>query len=357
MPANKRNAPPLQQPKKKKKKQRTPQNAKEEEHTVVPLIGLRAIPPAARSGIMVYLRMDQVHGWRLVCKEFQRDCAPWHKVDLNIKSLHGMNLCLPRCLRDLRLLPCSVPLEDEFQQVTSKFLYLQCLSLRNVYFTEAQFAVVAQLQLLVRLDVHNCAGLTDAAMVHIAALPNLKHLDMSSCHHVTNDGMKLLATSQLEDLDIGHCTRLLEPGLLHLAQITSLQRLGFSSMYCITANGFARIMQELKSLVELDLTGNNLSDAAFECLAALRMLCRLDLTFSHSLSDVGLAHLIAIPSLQNLVLAHCRKITDNGLVLLANASKLVLLDLSGCAQLTAVGVAHLMPIPSLRIRFRGSFMA
>ncbi len=78
------------------------------------------------------------------------------------------------------------------------------------------------------------------------------------------------------------------------------------------------------------------------------------LSYAESLSDDGLAHLSKLPSLHELKILLCKKVTDAGLVHLKGLF-LTSLILSFCSEITDQGLAHLSDLPLLQsLELRGS---
>ena len=122
---------------------------------------------------------------------------------------------------------------------------------------------LAQLTGLESINLRH-TDITDAGMVHFAALKNLKRLDITSVD-ITEKGLEGLAPlTQLEDLDLSF-TRFAEPGLEMITKLTALKRLGLEQT-SITDTGMAWVAQ-LPKLEALNLNYTPVSDAGLALLS------------------------------------------------------------------------------------------
>ncbi|CUE68334.1 receptor-type protein kinase, putative, partial [Bodo saltans] len=62
--------------------------------------------------------------------------------------------------------------------------------------TDAGVVNLASLQQLRHLSLHECNRITDAGLVSIAPLQQLRHLDLYYCYHITDAGLVSLASLQ-----------------------------------------------------------------------------------------------------------------------------------------------------------------
>jgi hypothetical protein len=126
--------------------------------------------------------------------------------------------------------------------------------------------------------------ITDDDLKH---LKNVKHLDLSRCHQITDEGMKHLPQN-LKSLNLSDCRKITDDGLMHLNSLTNLQ--------------------------SLNLSGNAL--------------------FRGKISNAGVKHITKLTNLTHLKLAHCDHITDEGVKDLAKLTKLQSLDLWAGGNIT-----------------------
>jgi DNA-binding PadR family transcriptional regulator len=134
-------------------------------------------------------------------------------------------------------------------------------------------------------------------------------LNLSHCHHITDEGLKDLAKylTNLTHLKLSYSLSITDDGLMHLNSLTNLQNLDLSGCYEITDAGLKHLSENLTNLQSLNLSGN-----AF---------------FRGKISNAGVKHITKLTNLTHLKLAHCDHITDEGVKDLAKLTKLQSLDL------------------------------
>ena len=114
----------------------------------------------------------------------------------------------------------------------------------------------------------------------------------------------------------------------------------------------ARHLKVLTSLVSLDLSGGQITDAGLEDLEELTNLETLYLTYT-PITDAGLENLKGLTDLEWLGLTATR-ITDAGLGHLEGLTNLIRLE-GNCTQVTDAGLEHLKGLRSLRkLNLRGT---
>jgi len=114
--------------------------------------------------------------------------------------------------------------------------------------------------------------------------------------------------------------------------------------------GFRINYQQVTEIMNLDLINKEITDAGLVHLKAMPSLSRLDLR-NTKISDTGLAHLKEMTSLAYLRLNNT-KITDRGLVHLKGMTSMRELDLRN-TKISDTGLAHLKEMTSLK----GLFLA
>lgn len=167
----------------------------------------------------------------------------------------------------------------------------------------------------------------------VIGCPNLAHLNLSYCKHITDRSMAHLAmhaSSRLRSLSLTRCT--------------SITDAGFSSWAPFR-------FSQLSRLCLADCT--YLSDAAIVALVhAAENLTHLDLSFCCALSDTATEVVaLRLPKLRELRLAFCGSaVSDASLGCIAlHLNELRGLSVRGCVRVTGHGVeAVLEGIPSLR---------
>jgi F-box and leucine-rich repeat protein 14 len=202
---------------------------------------------------------------------------------------------------------------------------------------------------LKELNLSQCHQITDNGLVHLKSLTQLKHLDLSQCHQITDNGLVHLASlNQLQILYLNWCKKITDAGLAHLTTLTQLKHLDLSQCHQITDNGLVH----LASLNQLQILYLNwckkITDAGLAHLTTLTQLKYLDLSQCNQITDAGLAHLTTLTQLKYLDLSQCNQITDAGLAHLTTLTQLKYLDLSRCHQITDVGLAYLTALTQLK---------
>jgi hypothetical protein len=133
--------------------------------------------------------------------------------------------------------------------------------------------------------------------------------------------------------------------LIHIIALKELRRLDLSGTK-VTDAGLTHL-RKFRGLQDLELWGTQVTDTGLISLKELRDLQRLGLGTT-KVSDAGLVHLKQIKGLQVLDLRHTH-VTDAGLVHITEFKGLVKLDLSG-TQVTAEGVDKLQAaLPGIEI--------
>jgi peroxiredoxin len=189
-------------------------------------------------------------------------------------------------------------------------------------------------------------GITDAGLVHVARLKNLKRLFLFGVPNITNEGLASLASiSTLENLDLTDAEKITTRGVNHLNRLTDLQLLRVTNDH---REGFCDDTLNLSSLKQVrGLWLSSARDQDVACLAGLHQLEKL--TFernSAELGDAGMAQLASLTNLTNLQIAGQPAATDRGLANLTDMKKLELLSVTG--NFTNAGLRHLEGLAGLR---------
>jgi serine/threonine protein kinase len=171
------------------------------------------------------------------------------------------------------------------------------------------------------LSLGHCAHITDAGLQHLAALPDLRVLDLDSTW-VRDVGLQpLSALSNIQDLCLNN-TWVTDEGLKHLTELANIRVLNLDRSYV----RFAAMLPR----------------SAFPCLQDLRLN-------NTAVNDVGLQHVTVHSSLQGLSLNACNNVTDAGLKNLAALSDLQSLSLNSCNYVTDAGMQHIGKLSKLRM--------
>ncbi len=153
--------------------------------------------------------------------------------------------------------------------------------------TDAQLAVIGRVKSLKSLEL-NHAGVTDNAMVHLAALKELRHLSLAGCNRVSDAGIARLSDlKHLEELYLDKIN-LTSKGLARLAGLTALRGLSLRDTKIDDA-GIGHL-GKLKSLFSLELDSTSVSDTGLNSLASLPSLVVLSV-FDTRVTKDGIARL------------------------------------------------------------------
>lgn len=181
---------------------------------------------------------------------------------------------------------------------------------------------------------------TDDDIAPLEYLTELRKLDLVSLR-VTDAGLAYLGSlRELESLDLV-CPRVTPEGLSVLAKLPRLRSL---VMYHVSDEGLERIAR-CESLESLVMSGN-ITDAGLQHLARMKNLHSLRMQPGSNLTGKALAHLAALPNLESLDID--APIADGDLTGLAGFIALRDLCLR-CASVTDGGLVHLEALPSLQV--------
>ena len=163
------------------------------------------------------------------------------------------------------------------------------------------------IDLLANIAAVNIA--TDAEMKELASLQHVRSL---SAHHLTDDGLRHVATlGELQEL------------LLQGSQVT---------------DAGAEHLKGLSTLRTIDLGRTKITDAGLRHLEGLRQLQLLSV-WGNKITDAGLVHIAKLPQLRTLSLAETQ-VTDAGLEHLRTMQQLNTLNLTE-TTVTDTGVGRL----------------
>jgi hypothetical protein len=204
--------------------------------------------------------------------------------------------------------------------------------LDSLSISQAQFSPdesgVSKIQSLTSLSLINCANLSEQTLEEIGSkLNDLVHLNIN--------GTRGIAGSSLR-----HVANLQNLKTFRAAQLTLLDGpFGFG----------AAILQEiakLQALTHLDLSDNQIIEAAIPTLAPLKRLERLDLNSALFFTAQSLANLsVALPQITYLGLKEYT-VQNAGLNHLQRFTRLESLDLEN-SYLNDIGIGHIIPITTL----------
>ncbi|KAK9725634.1 hypothetical protein RND81_05G158700 [Saponaria officinalis] len=180
---------------------------------------------------------------------------------------------------------------------------------------------------------------TDVGIQHL--VKHCRHvidLNLSGCKNITDKSMQLVAGTypKLESLNITRCVKITDGGLkCILSKCLSLQSLNLYALSSLTDEVYTKI--SLGQLKFLDLCGaQNLTDQGLSCIAKCSNLVSLNLTWCVRITDVGVITLAELCKfLEFLSLFGIIGVTDKSLEALSGScrSTLKTLDVNGCINI------------------------
>lgn len=174
---------------------------------------------------------------------------------------------------------------------------------------------------LCELYLSCCTEISDSAILSICKnQPLLSVLDVSECVSITDKGMTDICKNlcSLKTLLLAKCRQITQQSVSQLHNLHQLERLDMSSCFLITTNGLklGLCAGTVKNLTYLKIVACcSVQDGfAIEASRHLQHLTHLDLS-SCKIGDLSVvAFSYRLPNLENLCLAWCQDITDDGLL-------------------------------------------
>ena len=208
----------------------------------------------------------------------------------------------------------------------------------------------AHLVQLANLRALGCDGKlsSDAAMIHIGAMPGLRRLRIQETV-ATDDGFVALSRSMsIESIWGRECPHLGDRGFLALGNMPSLRGLGV---------GLANVSEEALSALPRfpslrELTPVGLKDDGFLHVGGCKGLERLTCMYCRDTTDRATEHIAKLGL--KYYYAGLTRITDRSLEILGRMDTLEQVDLYECQGITNAGVGFLAGLPRLReVHFDG----
>ncbi|OQR96938.1 hypothetical protein ACHHYP_12954 [Achlya hypogyna] len=231
----------------------------------------------------------------------------------------------------------------------------QSLVLRESDVTDVGMRHIAKLKNIHTLSIAKCDSLTDASLTLVRrTLAHLSVLHIDECRNITSDVLIAIWTdcTRLHSLSAQGCPAVTDRFLRCVA--TTKRQPGAFTRYLdvskcrnITDAGITDIA-DCKHDMELAfmsfghcLQVQSMAFFAFETSKALFALETLDIP-SLDLDETSVSWLVGgCRRLKKLNLAHCLKVNDFCLLLLAQCTRLKWLSLNGCFRVTSKGLANL----------------
>ncbi|XP_023244318.1 F-box/LRR-repeat protein 14-like [Centruroides sculpturatus] len=272
--------------------------------------------------------------------------------------------------------------DESVSAICEKLLELQDLSLRRCHnLTDRSVSAISRLNKLKRLDLSSCEKITpfgfkealctesflylehlnlsycnitdDITLIFVKHMPNLLHLDLTSCFNITDLTVNAIAKYllKLRTLRLAWCRDITDNSLANI-KVTNETGEYDKNINCTSSNNLSTIdklnqyslietehssLTSVKGLRELDICGCiKITDQTLKFGILFLELNYLNLSLCQNITDEGL---ISIgknnPSLETFILSQCSKITDFGI---SNSIKYLprikYLDIQGCKLIT-----------------------
>jgi len=257
------------------------------------------LPLVLQHSVLSYLEPRDVCATRQVCRALRNCTASWPCIattELEILT----KLCNPAFVRDVHLHEETTAALTHIKAFCHK---VQFIDFEEQQATNSMLEIIGGMQSVQRLHAWHCDLITDAGLVHLSRLTNLRWLDFDCSSNITT------------------------AGIAHLASLQNLESLNLSCCNLIT--GLQSLPSNLKRLSLAHCT--QITDAEF-----VRLIPKLELLILHGcvqMTDAGIAHITKLSSLTTLDLGWCTSLTDAALEHVATLTNLNELHLSGCTQL------------------------
>jgi hypothetical protein len=232
-------------------------------------------------------------------------------------------------------------------------IYLETLILTGCHQLDAMtlHQILAMLPHLRHLNLAGLSCVTDEAMYALRA-PQLETLNLSRCRKLTFQGLQHTLEygigKHLKVLKLAGCHHAVNNSILQTIgkHHLDLRHLNLASCYHITDEGICDLLKSGIKLERLSLAiCHRISDdTAREIGHHGQYLTHLDLSGCTDLSDIGLIPMIrGCPNLELIDLEDCLTLTDDLLQVIANSCpKLRDISLGSCEGITDEGVKTLM---------------
>jgi hypothetical protein len=160
---------------------------------------------------------------------------------------------------------------------------------------------ISKMESLTSLKILNCQDITSAGFGHIASMVNLRELGVEFASPFSDENLRQICTNcpLIRRLSVSRCD-VSNEGLAKLNSLQSLEALSLNYLR-ISDQTIIEHVCCLKSLSELDISSNKVTDVAVEkiCLN-LGGLTKLNVSFCHSLTNDCLEHLTKLVHLREL---------------------------------------------------------
>lgn len=159
-----------------------------------------------------------------------------------------------------------------------------------------------------RIDLSGNKLVGDEHIELIARNPKLAELNLQGCTQLSEKTLGLLQkTESLQTLNLGSCTQFLSV----LEKIPpQLEHLNFKGTKGFSEEHVGVLVKTHTYLKTLDLSESGITDKAMEHLKSMKSLKKIILSYSPELTDAGLSIIARNPSVTEIQIENCKKITS-----------------------------------------------
>ena len=243
----------------------------------------------------------------------------------------------------------SADLLNLLKQATAPLI----LNLAGTQISPAGLEQLAACSQIVGLNLELCSRITDASVVHLQSLKQLKVLILTGTA-VTDLGLRsLVPMSSVVALDLEVCDGVSDAACETLGKLLQLRALvvkktGFETG--MITNAGLEHLQQLTNLELLNLYGNGVNDAGLIHLQGMTKLRELNLSLL-AITDKGMVHLKPLDQLEQLDLLYSVGfsgpiLSNAGVAPLGSMTKLTSLNLTG-ARMNDAGLEQLQGLKNL----------
>ena len=192
----------------------------------------------------------------------------------------------------------------------------------------------------ISLNAHD--SVDDDWLRELCAALDLQELSISGCTRITDSGLAYAVASSggLRRLDCSYCDLVSDQSVLALAKwCTRLEGVNLRGCSRVPVSAFSTLFSSCQRLSAMNLSGlRAISSELFHPSIGFRWLQSLNVSNCRRFNDKGLQHLARIDTMQCLILHANTDVTDLGLSAIATWPKLAKLCLARCPRITDGGM-------------------
>jgi Leucine-rich repeat (LRR) protein len=271
--------------------------------------------------------------------------------------------CLPLdiyedSLRETILAEAELPFSTVESVLAAQRLPTGVRSVELIAATGTILDIITQIGSIEQIRFRSSPGVFSGDMLDLAAMPNLRVLDLSGCEVTDTFLTNLGGAANLRDLRLQGEQGLTAAGVQAVGSLTGLARLALES--CEIEDTWLQHLAGLDALTFLDLSGNGpFTATGLAELQAMIQLAELDVS-SCGIANAALGELALLPSLAWLNLNSNTTLTQQGIDLLRSSASLRTLHVRGCgangAWLATMGLFTALEELSIDGSFADTFL-